>query len=195
MRTVPRWSLLSSAAAPVLLVGGWRLAAARQPGGFDPVTQTISALAARGTPDRGIMTTSLAGVGACHLLTALGLRTAAAPGRALLATGGAATVAVAMLPQSPAGESAAHVAAAGVAFPAMSLWPVLAWQQGGRPGRAASLGAASVLLGLLGWFGAEYRWRRTQVGRSERLLAGTQALWPLAAVLLARRAAPGGDRR
>jgi hypothetical protein len=187
MRTVPWWSVLSSAAAPVLLIGGWQIAAARQPGGFDPVTQTISALAARGATDRWIMTTGLAGVGICHVVTALGLRTAATPGRVLLATGGAATIAVAALPQSVSGESTAHVAAAAVAFPALSLWPALAWRRGTRPGRGASLVAASGLLGLLGFFGAEFFWHGPRVGLSERALAGAQALWPLAAVLLARR--------
>ena len=39
MTTVPRWGVLSSVAAPVLLIGGWTLAARLQPGGFDSVTE------------------------------------------------------------------------------------------------------------------------------------------------------------
>ncbi|HEY6425340.1 MAG TPA: DUF998 domain-containing protein [Pseudonocardiaceae bacterium] len=176
-RTVPGWAVRSAAAAPVLLIGGWELAAARQPGGFDPVSQTISALAARGATDRWIMTVGLAGVGVCHAITAAGLRPAALPGRLLLAVGGAATVAVALFPQPVTGDSTAHVAAAALAFPALSLWPAL----------AAAPGAAAGLLGLLGWFGFEYLSDGPRIGLAERVLAGAQALWPLAAVLLARR--------
>lgn len=187
MRTVPWWAVLSAASAPVLLIGGWELAATRQPGEFDPVSQTISALAAEGATDRWIMTTGLAGVGICHLLTALGLRPAATGGRLLLATGGAATFAVATFPQSVTGESAAHIAAASVAFPALSLWPVLAGRRGVRPRRGVCLVAASGLLGLLGWFGLEFFGEGPRLGLSERVLAGAQAVWPLAAVLLARR--------
>jgi hypothetical protein len=48
VRIVPWWGVVSAAAAPVLLVGGWTLAAGLQPGSFDPVADTISALAAVG---------------------------------------------------------------------------------------------------------------------------------------------------
>jgi hypothetical protein len=179
--------VLSSACAPVLLIGGWQLAAARQPGGFDPVSQTISALAARGATEPWIMTTALAGVGGCHAITAAGLRPVAAPGRLLLAAGGAATVSLAALPLPADGNSTAHVAAAAIAFPALSLWPALAARRGAKPGPAVWLSAAAGLLGLLGWFGIEYFGEGPRIGLSERVLAGVQALWPLAAVLLARR--------
>jgi len=170
----------------MLLIGGWQLAAGRQPCGFDPVRQTISALAARGATDRWIMTTGLAGVGLCHVITALGLRPAAVPGRLLLALGGAATVSLAASPQPVTGDSTAHVAAAAIVFPALSLWPALAWRRGATPTRAVWLAAASGLLGLLGWFGFEFFGKGPQIGLSERALAGAQALCPLAAVLLAR---------
>lgn len=186
---MPWWVLLSSAAAPVLLIAGWELGAARQPSGFDPVTETISALAAYGASDRWIMTAGLAGLGGCHVVTALGLRPAALPGRLLLATGGAATVLVAAFPQPADGSSPAHALAAGVAFSALSLWPALGWRREGRaPLRPAiSIGAAVALLGLLGWFATELYGGGGLIGLSERVLAGSQALWPLAVVLLARR--------
>jgi hypothetical protein len=63
------WALLSSTAAPVLLIGGWTLAATRQPAGFDSTRDTISALAALDARDRWIMTVALAGVGVAHLAT------------------------------------------------------------------------------------------------------------------------------
>ncbi|MGH3813024.1 MAG: DUF998 domain-containing protein [Pseudonocardiaceae bacterium] len=187
MRTVPRWTVLSATCAPVLLIGGWQLAAARQAGGFDPVSQTISALAARGATDRWIMTTALVGIGVCHAITAAGLRSAAVPGRLLLAIGGAATVLLAVFPQPVTGDSTAHVAAAVIVFPALSLWPALAARRGATPGLAVWLVAAAGLLGMLGWFGLEFFGDGRRIGLSERVLAGAQALWPLAAVLLARR--------
>lgn len=190
---VPRWALWSAASAPVLLIGGWEFAAARQPGNFDPVRQTISALAAHGATDRWIMTTGLAGVGVCHVVTALGLRPAAPAGRLLLAAGGAAAVAVATLPQPSDGESTGHLVAAGVTFSALSLWPAVAWRRGVRPARAGWLGAAAGLLGLLGWFGLEFFTEGPRIGLSERVLAGAQALGPLAAVLLVNRTAGGTD--
>jgi len=179
--------VLSATCAPVLLIGGWQLAATRQPGGFDPVSHTISALAGRGATDRWIMTTALAGLGVCHVITAVGLRSAAVPGRLLLGTGGAATVVLAAFPQPVTGDSTAHVATAAIIFPALSLWPALAWRPGATPGPAVLLVAASGLLGLLGWFGLEFFSDGPRIGLSERVLAGAQALWPLAAVLLARR--------
>jgi Protein of unknown function (DUF998) len=199
VRIVPWWAVLSAACAPVLLIGGWRLAAARQSGGFDPVRQTISELAARGATEPWIMTTALAGVGVCHMITAAGLAPAALPGRVLLALGGAATVAVAALPLPATGGSAVHAtghaaghatghaAAAWIAFTALSLWPAGGPRRGAVPGPVLWCCAAAGLLGLLGWLGIDYFGQRPQIGRSERILAGAQALWPLVVVLLARR--------
>lgn len=179
------WGLVSSAAAPVLLIGGWTVAAARQQEGFDPVVETISALAAYGADDRWVMTTALAGLGLCHLTTAAALRGAAPGGRAILAGGGVATVLVAVFPL-PADESGstAHTVVAGTAFIALAVWPVLAGRRNApgplRP--AASVAAAAVLLGLVGWFGAELTSDSDRVGLAERVAAGAQSLWPLAAV-------------
>lgn len=178
------WGLVSSVAAPVLLIGGWTLAASRQRGGFDPVTETISSLAARGADDRWLMTTALAGLGVCHVTTALALRSAARPGRIILAAGGVATVLVAVFPQ-PAGDggSAAHTAAAGAAFGALAVWPLLAGRSSAegplRP--VVSAAAGGVLLALVGWFFVELVADTDRVGLSERVAAGAQALWPLAA--------------
>ncbi|CAN5707248.1 DUF998 domain-containing protein [soil metagenome] len=181
---------MSSAAAPVFLIGGWTLAAARQPGGFDARTETISALAAYGATDRWVMTAALAGLGACHLTTALGLRPAALPGRVVLAAGGVATVLVAAFPLPAVGESIAHTAAAGTAFVALAVWPALAWRRGAevrwglRP--AVATIAAATLLGLVGWFAIELG-RDGDVGLAERVAAGAQALWPLAVTVVAYR--------
>jgi hypothetical protein len=69
VRGVRWWGLVSSAAAPVLLVGGWTVAAGLQPGSFNAVAGTISSLAAEGAADRWVMTLALAGTGACYVMT------------------------------------------------------------------------------------------------------------------------------
>ena len=189
---VPWWGLVSAAAAPVLLIGGWTVAARRQPDGFDSTSNTISALAALGAQDRWLMTSALAGLGACHIVTALALRPYPRPGRLVLAAGGVATLLVAAFPL-PEGDdgSVPHTVVAGIAFVSLSAWPALAWRRGARrpaPMRpAVAFSAATVLLGLLGWFGAELATDGDRVGLAERVTAGAQAIWPLAVVLASRR--------
>lgn len=180
------WVLVSTCLAPTALIGGWSLAAARQPSGYDAARDTISALAAHGAADRWIMTTALAVLGICHLATATGLTEAARAGRALLGVGGVATIAVAALPQPAAG----HVPAAATGFVALALWPAASGVPGRRSARAATLG----LLILLGWLFVELRYGQL-VGASERVLAGAQACWPLAvasALVVRRRRERGG---
>ena len=198
-RAVPRWAVWSSATAPVLLIGGWTVAQARQPAGFDPVRDTISALAGLGATDRWIMTSALAGVGACHVATALGLRAASAPGRVVLGAGGLATLLVAALPlPAGGGPAVAHGVMAGIAFGGLGLWPALSWRplprRRCRPALAVrgsvALTATALLLLLVGWFVIELV-VGGRVGLAERCAAGAQALWPLVAVLSVRRA----DRR
>ncbi|WP_170839523.1 DUF998 domain-containing protein [Micromonospora halophytica] len=202
MRVVPRWALLSAALAPVLLIGGWTLAAARQPGGFDQVAATISALAARDAADRWIMTVALLGLGLCHCVTAAGLRPLRPAGRLMLALGGVATVAVAAFPlPAERGSSTPHGLAAAVAFGALAVWPAFAAGSRRAPGRvtgvtpAAGTACAALLLVLVGWFVLELVVGGPRIGLSERVAAGAQALCPLlVAVTLDRgRRAAGGS--
>jgi hypothetical membrane protein len=191
VRGVPWWGLVSSAVAPVLLVGGWTLAAGLQPGSFDAVAGTISSLAAVGAADRWVMTLALAGVGACYVITGLALRPAASAGRLILMSGGAATMLVAAFPETAGdGGSLSHTLWAAVGFVALAVWPLAARRRGPwvpawlRPGVCAS--AAGVLVGLLAWFGTELIGGGRQVGLAERVLAGVEAVWPLAVVLACR---------
>jgi len=187
VRPIPWWALASAGAAPVLLVGGWTLADALQPPGYDPVRDTISALAALGATDRWVMTSALAGLGACHVVTALGLRPARLRGRVVFGVGGVATVMVAAFPQPAHGNSLSHTVAATVAFVALGAWPALAARRSPSPllSRPVSLAASGVLLGLVAWFAAELH--GGQRGLAERAAAGAQALWPLAVVVTTRR--------
>lgn len=189
VRGVPWWGVLCSAAALVLPVAGWTVAAGLQPRPFDAVAGTVSALAAPGAADRWVMTLVFAVVGACEVMTGLALRPAAAPGRLVLMAGGAAGMLVAANPQH-AGGSPAHALWAVAGFAALVTWPGGAWRRGVtvpwalRP--AISFGAAAVLLGLLVWFGGELIAGGGRAGLAERVLGVAQAAWPLVVVLSCR---------
>jgi hypothetical membrane protein len=191
VRSVPWWGLASSAAAPVLLVGGWTLAAGLQPGSFDAVSGTISSLAGQDAADRWVMTLALAGTGACHVVTGLALRPAASAGRLILMAGGAAVVLVAAFPETAGGGgSLAHTFWSTFAFVALALWPLAASRRGPltpawlHPGVCAV--AAGVLFSLLVWFYTELIGAGQQLGLAERVLAGAEAGWPLMVVLACR---------
>jgi hypothetical membrane protein len=195
---VPWWGVASAVAAPVLLIGGWTLAAALQENGFDQVAGTISALAALDADHRWVMTAGIAGTGVAHVVTALALRHATTAGRVWHALGGAATTAVAFFPL-PAGESEGgaplHALTAAAAFGLLGTWPLVERVARGRRtprGLPAGLrtpaaaGASVLLLGTLAWFATELGGDR--VGLAERVAAACQAGWPLVVVLTARAA-------
>ena len=187
MERIPWWAQVSSTAAPVLLIGGWTLAASLQPPGYDPLRDTLSALAAHGATDRWVMTSAIAGLGVCHVITALGLRPARAAGRITLAAGGLATVLVAVFAQPVRGNSTVHTVVAAVSFTALGAWPLLAVRQTSSAPlltRPVSLVAASALLGLAAWFALDLH--GSFRGLSERAAAGSQSLWPLAVVTTTR---------
>ena len=187
--STPWWALLSSAAAPAVLIGGWTLGAQRQPENYDSTVATISSLAAQGATDRWLMTVALLGVGVCHCITALGLSWASSAGRVVLGLGGLATVLVAVFPLPVTGAAPAHAGAAAVAFMALAVWPVLACRRDGRGPvtlqPVVSVAAAVALLALVAWFGGTLS-TGGRVGLAERSAAGAQACWPLVAVLSSR---------
>jgi hypothetical protein len=191
---VPWWGVASSAAAPVLLVGGWTLAAGLQPPSFDPVTDTVSGLMAAGATDRWVMTTAFLAVGACYIVTGVALRPARLAGRLILVTGAAAGMLVAANPEPAGGGSVSHAVWAALGFAGLAAWPAVAWRRGTlvpwglRPGFC--FGAVAGQLILLAWFVAEILIGARQIGLAERIVGVSQALCPLAAALSCRLAAP-----
>ncbi|MEV3987492.1 DUF998 domain-containing protein [Streptomyces sp. NPDC049837] len=185
MGVVPRWALLSSGCAPVLLVGGWAIAAHIEGPAYDPVTQTISVLAAYGAAGFWVMTGALLALGACHLLTAWALRAAALPGRVALGCGGLSAFGVVLLPAPSSGGSLRHGSVAAVGFALMAVWPLLAADRGGaapwalRP--VASMVATAVMLAGAVWFVIEMR-QQGAAGVAERLVTFLQSLWPFVVV-------------
>jgi hypothetical membrane protein len=190
---VPWWGVSSSAAAPVLMVAGWSIAARLQPSPVNPVAEPVSALAAVGAADRWVMSLTFVVVGACVLITGLALRPARAPGRLMLMAGAVAGMLVAANPEHP-GTSfpIAHMICAAAGCAGVVAWPAGAWQRGRsvpwalRP--AVSAGAVAVLLALVTWFGVELITSGGLAGLAERIFGAALALWPLAVVASCRHA-------
>ncbi|WP_434089690.1 DUF998 domain-containing protein [Micromonospora tulbaghiae] len=115
-----------------------------------------------------------------------------------------ATVALIAFPRPQVGGSPAHGVVATVAVLALALWPAgtalrlprrvprtVAASPAGRPPwafrRPVALAVTAVLLALFGWSVAEVT-GGSRTGLAERVAALAVTLWPLAAVLSARRA-------
>ena len=187
MRGVAWWGVVSAVAAPVLLIGGWTVAAGLQPR-FDPVADTVSALAAIGATDRWVMNLVFVLVGACYVVTALALRSAKTPGRLILIAGAIAGMLVAANPEHAGGfGSVPHFVFASLGFAGLTLWPVAA----AKTNREAPWGlrvapavaAVALQFALLAWFGTELILGGHQVGLAERIMGAAEAAWPLAVVL------------
>ncbi len=183
-----RGALVSATTALVALVGGWTWAAAAQPAGFDPVRESISALAAAETPHRWIMTAALVVTGLGHVGSALMLPGLRRGGRWVLGAAGAATVAVALVPlPSRAAGSFTHTVVATVSFVLLALWPWFAAHRAAatsllRPPVART--ATVVLTALVASLAIGSR-GGMPFGAHERVVAGLLALWPLATAVTA----------
>lgn len=187
VRDVPWWGVVSSVAAPVLLVTGWTAAASLQPH-FNPLHDTVSSLAAPYATDPWVMTWTFIVVGVCYVVTGFALRPAGRPGRLILIAGAACGMLVAVNPVS-AGDPypLPHIICASAGLAGLTTWPAGAWRRGpGTPWAlrpAAAAAAVAVLFGLVFWFGADLLFGVTQVGLAERAAGVAEALWPLAVVL------------
>lgn len=185
MRVVPKWALLPSGCAPVLLVGGWTVAGTLEGPAYDPVRQTISVLAAYGAAGFWVMTGALVALGACYLLTAWSLRAAALAGRVALGGGGLAALMVALFPAPTSGGSLRHGSVAAAGFTLMAVWPILAARRGSAAPWGLRLVPSLVATAVMGvgaaWFLFEVQVRGAP-GVAERVVASAQSVWPLVVV-------------
>ena len=185
--------VVSSAAAPVLMVAGWSVAAGLQPRSFDPVAEPVSALAAVGAADRWVMSLTFVVVGACVFVTGLALRPACAGaadpdgwGCGGHAGRGVPRAFRDQLSGAPHDLRGGRVRwGGGLAAGAWRRGPSVPW--GLRP--TVSAGAVAVLLALVAWFGTELITGGGLAGVAERIFGAGQALWPLAVVASCRHAA------
>ncbi|MEU6661907.1 DUF998 domain-containing protein [Streptomyces sp. NPDC046821] len=185
MRDVPKWALFTSGCAPVLLVGGWTMAARLEGHAYNPVTQTISVLAAYGAAGFWWMTGALLALGVCHLLTAWGLRAAALAGRIALGAGGLTALVVTLVPAPVSGGSLRHGSVAAVGFTLLTVWPVLAAARGGTAPwglRLRSAVAATVcMIAAAVWYLIETQ-SHGAAGVAERIVTILQSVWPFVVV-------------
>lgn len=185
MPVVPRWALLTSGCAPVLLIAGWLIAGRLEGPAYDPVSQTISVLAAYGAAGFWVMTGALFALGVCHLLTAWGLRAAATAGRVALGGGGVAALMVALLPTPSSGGSLRHGSIAAIGFALLAMWPVLAAHRGRSAPWALrplpSLWATALMTAGAIWFLVEAH-QQGAMGVAERFVTFAQSVWPFVVV-------------
>lgn len=188
MKAIPWWAVAAASAAPVLVIGGFLVATAMQPASYDPVRDTISELAWPRATDAWVMNSAIAGVGVCYLLGALGLQAAGGVGRVLLATGGVATLFIAVFRQPRSGYSLAHELAVIVTAATCSTWSAFASHRR-HPAllltRTPSLLATGLSVGLVVWYALESD--GALLGVSERCAAAVPPLWLLAVVVTTRR--------
>src|SRR5271155_2845344 len=120
---VPRWTVVTAGLAPVLATAGWLVADAVQPASYSPIRKTVSVLAGHAGTDRWIMTGALFLVGACQLMTAVGLTGVGVPARILLAIAGLSSIGIAASPEPVSGLTSRHVAWTVLGANVLAVWP------------------------------------------------------------------------
>lgn len=195
-----RWPVVAGLApavlAPVVVLVGSGYAAAAQPPGYDPVRQTLSALANRGATDRWIMVSTLLVLGLGYLVTAVAVPAVPARARVVLGAGGAAVTFAALFSQPATGSSAWHMGSAALGWLAFTCWPLAVSRRRADPpllGRGPAWVVTAVLVALLCWFGLELLLGGTRLGLAQRVLVLAQTVWPatVAVVLYAQPASAG----
>jgi hypothetical membrane protein len=186
-----RWATVSTALAPLLMVGAWLVAEALQPPAYSPLRSSISGLAALGATDRWIVTGALYLVGACYLVTAAILPGLRAPARIVLLIAGISSVGIADSPQPVQGTNPQHLVWTSLGAVAIAIWPAFTASRATsrplilRPRAVAVVTALSVA--LLAWLIAETQ-GGSALGLAERLVTGTQVTWPFIVILALRNA-------
>jgi hypothetical membrane protein len=122
-QAVRRWVVICAVLAPVLITAAYLIAGALQPSGYDPIRQTISAMAGYAGADRWIMTGGIILVGVCYLLTAAGLTAIRVPARILLAIAGISGLGIAVSPEPASGPSPQHLAWVTLGAITIAIWP------------------------------------------------------------------------
>jgi hypothetical membrane protein len=184
-----RWATVSTALAPLLMIGAWLVAETLQPPSYSPLRSSISGLAALGATDRWIVTGALLLVGACYFVTAACLSGLRKSARTVLVIAGLSSIGIAMSPQPVQGTNAQHLVWTSLGAVAIAVWPAFTASRAPsqplilRPPGAAAVTVVS--LALLTWLIAETQ-GGSALGLAERLVTGVQMTWPFIVILALR---------
>lgn len=190
--TVQGWVIASAALSPVVMVGGWLAADALQPPSYSPIRSSVSGLSGLGGTDRWLMTSALILVGACYIVTAVGLPSVRVPARIVLLVAGLSSIGIAASPEPVRGSTPLHLAWTSLGAAAITIWPAFtARRDPSQPLILRIRGAIAVtvaFLVLLAWLVFETQ-DGAALGLAERLVSAVQVTWPLIVALALRRSA------
>lgn len=187
MKRIGLPALIASTIGPVQSILGWVISGALWTG-YDPLTRTISDLAADDSPVQAIQTSFFYLGATLTVIGAIYARSLALPGRVLLLGAGLATYALAFFTTpSQTGHSDAHRLAATISFVLMSAWPLFSMRCDRRYAwvvRPVGAIFATVVLTLISlWFLTSWLDPNSgNVGLSERVIVTAQVLWLSATV-------------
>lgn len=186
--TLAKPALLAAVLGPIQNVSGWAIAGALWPG-YDPVTKTISDLAADDSPVKWVQSSFFLLGTALTFVVAFYVRAIATPGRIVIGLAGVASLGLTIFSTpSQDGYSIPHRVFASCAFLLFSIWPLFGmrfdrsyhWTL--RPPGAilatAVIGIATIWF-LLTWLEPE----QSLVGVSERLIVFLQTAWMSVVIL------------
>ena len=187
MQLIGIWAVVAATLGPFQNVLGWSISGALWPG-YDPISKTISDLAADDSPVQWIQSSFFIFGSLLTLVGAWHAKALALPGRVALAVAGVAGFGYTLFPTSSDPLiSDLHVIFATIAFALFSAWPLLGMRFDKRyhwsiraPGAipASLVMGATTLWFLLTWLEPG----QPIVGLSERVIAVMQVLWLTAAI-------------
>lgn len=181
MKPIGKPALIAAIIGPIQSVMGWVIAGALW-AEYDPVTQTISDLAATESPVNWIMSGFFIFGGILTMIVSVSARTLALPGRIALFLSAIATFGLTIFPTPLVGYSVAHRVFAISSFALSAIWPILAMRFRKdapwiiRP--VASIIGTTLQLAIAIWFLSTWTDpETTNVGVWERVVTVSQALY------------------
>ena len=181
MKPIGRPAFIAAIIGPIQSVLGWVIAGALW-AEYNPVTQTISDLAAPESPVNWIMSGFFILGGVLTLIVSVSARTLALPGRIALFLSAIATFGLTIFPTPLVGYSVMHRVFAISSFALSAFWPILAMRLRKdapwiiRP--TASIIGTVLQLALAVWFLSSWTDpETTNVGVWERVVTVSQALY------------------